>query len=66
MNYTALIEQLKAEHARVVAAIAALELITEPRKGRGRKSMPPAERLEVSARMKRYWASQRKSKGAHA
>ena len=27
---------------------------------RGRKSMSPAERLEVSNRMKRYWTKQRR------
>jgi hypothetical protein len=27
---------------------------------RGRKSMPEEERVEVSERMKRYWAAQRK------
>jgi len=32
---------------------------TEPRKRRGRKSMDPAARAEVSERMKRYWAKRR-------
>lgn len=31
---------------------------------RGRKFMGTAERAEVSERMKRYWADQRKAKGA--
>ena len=33
-------------------------------KRRGRKSMNAAERQEVSARMKKYWASRRKSKNS--
>ena len=34
----------------------------QDRRGRGRKSMDPAERLEVSARMRRYWDGRRKAK----
>jgi hypothetical protein len=34
-----------------------------PHSRRGRKSMGEAERREVSARLKRYWAKRRKSEG---
>ena len=33
-----------------------------PQKRRGRKSMAPEERREVSERMKRYWEAHRKGK----
>lgn len=33
-------------------------------KRRGRKSMPPAERQQVSERMKRYWAKRRRERPA--
>ena len=38
----------------------------KPKDHRGRKSMDPAERLEVSARMRRYWDSRRKAKAQGA
>jgi hypothetical protein len=62
------IQQLQAEKKRIEHAIALLEQLqrnqgsistTVPRKRRGRKSMGSEERREVSARMKRYWASRR-------
>lgn len=68
MNLYHTIADLRAEHAKIVAAIAQLESLngtgSEPRSPRGRKSMGEAERREVSSRMKRYWASRRKTKGA--
>jgi len=60
------IQQLQAEKQRIERAIALLEQLhrnqgssTVARKRRGRKSMESEERREVSARMKRYWASRR-------
>ncbi len=49
-----LIESLEELHARGARA-------EHPavRSRRGRKKMSPAERLEVSERMKRYWAARR-------
>ncbi len=37
-----------------------LEQVAAARKRRGRKSMSLEERLEVSERMKKYWAEKRK------
>ena len=61
------IQQLQAEKQRIERAIALLEQLHRnqgsskavARKRRGRKSMGSVERREVSARMKRYWASRR-------
>ena len=61
------IQQLQAEKKRIERTIALLEQLhrnqrsSKPvaRKRRGRKSMGSEERREVSARMKRYWASRR-------
>jgi hypothetical protein len=61
------IQQLQAEKQRIERAIALLEQLHRnqgnskavARKRRGRKSMGSEERREVSARMKRYWASRR-------
>jgi len=57
---------------RVIASLEELQLAAgggippKPKSGkpRGRKSMSAEERLEVSARMKKYWASRRKGKHA--
>lgn len=46
-------ERLRVEIGHLDAAIAALE--AKPVRRRGRRSMGEAERLVVSARMKRYW-----------
>lgn len=35
-------------------------------KRRGRKSMDPVARVEVSERMKRYWAQRKAERGSHA
>jgi hypothetical protein len=65
------IQSLRAELERIKGAIVCLEQLRDgtaeaqksfvkTRDRRGRKFMPPEERKEVSARMKRYWASLRK------
>ena len=69
MDLNRMIVDLRAELRRVETAIAQLEVLnngnTPPLpKQRGRKSMGAEERHEVSERMKRYWASQRRSRGA--
>jgi hypothetical protein len=67
-----MIDELETQRAHITAAIAALNLLrkppavageAEPRR-RGRKAMGPAERAEVSARMRRYWARRRKGAAA--
>jgi len=58
------IEELRGEKQRLDRVIASLEDLKAPvagaaipvRSRRGRKSMSPEERREVSARMKKYWA----------
>ena len=64
MELTNIIEDLRREKEKLERVIAWLEelqasvAIAAPQEGRrGRKSMSPAERREVSARMKRHWAS---------
>jgi hypothetical protein len=63
MDLADIIDELRREKEKVERAIASLEklqatgAVTVPqKKRRGRKSMSPAERREVSARMKKYWA----------
>lgn len=66
MNLRETIQQLDQERARITQAITTLEELANgngqhyPGKRRGRKAMGPEERKEVSARMKRYWATRRK------
>ncbi len=48
------------EELQRTAALAGAPL--PPPKRRGRKSMAPDERRQVSARMKRYWEARRKDK----
>jgi len=64
------IQKLYAEKESLVRAISALEALQQGssidsapvrRSRRGRKSMDPEERQEVSLRMKKYWASRRVS-----
>jgi hypothetical protein len=65
------IRDLYAEKERLERVIASLEELqrsgselpapTTGKKRRGRKSMDPAERQQVSERMKRYWAGRRKT-----
>jgi hypothetical protein len=66
------IQELYSEKERLERVIASLEELqrtagssTEPPSGlkrRGRKSMPPVEREQVSERMKAYWAARRKDR----
>jgi hypothetical protein len=59
-NLDQTIEDLRQELARIEAAIVALEALGPgQRSNRGRKSMGMEERLDVSARMKKYWADRR-------
>ena len=64
MDLTNIIEDLRREKEKLERAIASLEELQAPitdavpqQRRRGRKSMSPQERREVSARMKRYWAT---------
>jgi hypothetical protein len=66
MDLDKLIEKLTKERAALDQIIAALDELrsapppVEPvKKRRGRKFMDAADRQEVSARMKKYWASRR-------
>ena len=73
MDLRSAIRELYAEKRRLEEAIASLEellrvkvspdgrLAPSPgaKKQRGRRTMPPEERLIVSQRMKRYWAKRR-------
>jgi hypothetical protein len=68
------IRDLYAEKERLERVIASLEelqrVANDPnaaeteRKRRGRKSMDPEERQQVSERMKRYWAGRRQKKNS--
>lgn len=70
MNINKAIHELYEEKKRLDRVIASLEEMqrnatalpnmTIPEKRRGRKSMDPQARQEVSERMKRYWDSRRK------
>ena len=70
MDLNKAIQQLYAEKERLERVIASLEELqrsagavpafTQGAKRRGRKFMDPKERLDVSERMKRYWAARRK------
>jgi len=71
MDLSATIQNLYAEKQRLEQVIAALEELQSSStsvpyhvggKRRGRKFMGQKEREEVSQRMKRYWASQRKQR----
>lgn len=66
------LQDLYAEKAKLERAIASLEELqrvgagapgtSQAAKRRGRKSMNPEEREEVSRRMRKYWANRRKQK----
>jgi hypothetical protein len=68
------IQDLYAEKEKLERVIASLEelqrtagsvpVMPKPVKRRGRKSMDSSERQEVSARMRKYWASRREQKGS--
>jgi hypothetical protein len=68
MNLENLIRELHQELAKVNQLIAALEQLEAGgplmSSNRGRKSMGEQERRLVSARMKKYWSSHRKTKPA--
>ncbi|MDX2149190.1 MAG: hypothetical protein SFV54_00520 [Bryobacteraceae bacterium] len=71
MDLTKALSELYEERRRLDSAISALEsmLTSEPAnevRRRGRKSMGAMERLVVSERMKRYWASRREQPVAMA
>jgi hypothetical protein len=70
MDLNKLLQDLNAEKEKLERVIASVEelqrfsdLAVPPAPGsgerRGRKSMRPEERQEVSERMKKYWASRR-------
>jgi predicted pyridoxine 5'-phosphate oxidase superfamily flavin-nucleotide-binding protein len=60
MDIRKAIHELRQEQERLDALIAALEARqTGPRSRRGRKSVPPEERAQVSKRMTAYWAARR-------
>lgn len=57
-----MIEDLRGQKERLDRAIASMEKLQAAgdvpvRKRRGRKSMSPEERREVSARMRKYWTT---------
>lgn len=68
MDFEQILGQLHGERELLSEAIKTLEEMAAlsgnsgkaPAKRRGRKSMPPHEREEVSRRMKKYWAARRK------
>ena len=67
MDLQKTIDFLRGEISRLERVVASLEELRDggtvaPRekKRRGRKSMTPEERKEVSERMRKYWAGRRK------
>ena len=66
MDYTRVIAALRKELRRVDETIKALDTLERQQERaqvipkRGRKAMGAAERLEVSERMKRYWATRKR------
>lgn len=62
MDLTKTIEEFRRDKERLERVIASLEeleaaMVSSPQmKRRGRRSMSPEERREVSERMKKYWA----------
>lgn len=72
MDLNKVLAELRAERAKLEVIIEQLEelggtgadTVLASRSRRGRKSMSDAERREVSARMKKYWASRRKAQVA--
>ena len=69
MDLTATIEKLRREKEKLERLIAWLEEVQSSavpvpqQERRGRKSMSPEERQEVSERMKRFWADWRNQRG---
>lgn len=73
MNYEKIISELIAERDKLEGVIGTLQELQHTMRPqlpgqnrRGRRGMGAEERLEVSARMKRYWSERRRKKGAHA
>jgi|SRR5579871_459399 len=66
MDLNSIIQGLHAEKERLENLISTLEALSgsdAPRRGkRGRKSMGPLEREEVSTRMRNYWAGRRENR----
>jgi hypothetical protein len=69
MDFHKTIQELRQEKQKLDRVIASLEALqssvdtTAPHKvGRGRRFMGAAERLEVSERMRRYWAAKRSAR----
>ncbi len=68
MDLQKAIRELYAEKERIDSVISSLEQYLQgkgpgpEKRRRGRKSMGPEERQEVSARMRSYWAAQRERK----
>lgn len=67
MDFRKAIAELHEERKRLDRAVARLEAMVRESAGpqrstRGRKNMPPEERLRVSRRMAEYWASRRLQK----
>jgi hypothetical protein len=72
MDLPKIIQNLLEDKAKLELAIASLEDLQRnavqvpelpKRKRKARKPMPPEERQEVAARMKRYWARYRQERG---
>jgi hypothetical protein len=67
VDYRAILNELHNQRDKVNRAIEELEALQAGlpltrKSNRGRKTMGAEERQEVSARMKRYWASRRKAR----
>ena len=63
VDYSQILRELRMQREILDRAIRELESIAAGDGGpkrRGRKSMGPEERLQVSARMKKYWAARRR------
>ena len=68
MDYRAILKELRNQRDKVSRAIEDLEALqaglpVTRKSNRGRKTMGAEERKEVSARMKKYWASRRRARG---
>lgn len=69
MDFWRAVQELHRERERLSTVIRNLETLVEGRQPtpisrRGRKSMSPAERAEVSERMRNYWARRRNERKA--
>jgi len=62
----AALDALRRIETDMVNALGSLGEVEQTEHRRGRKSMPASERKEVSARMKKYWASRRAANKADA